>query len=481
MRQWMIFPAAICALGLLLLAGCRPELDYVADSFHSSQATLSESGETITVLFNSEAGSASLDLSSSGAWTAEFVNGRAYWCSLSQSEGKRGVASLTFTVQANGEYDERSASVVFTSGKLKRTIVVVQKQHDSMLLSSERVEMDADGGTFSIEVSANIDFSHRIEENGSSWIHVLSTKGLSKSVVTFAVDANTALDRRSGTVTFNSVNGPETVTVYQKGETPTIVISEENVSLSAEEGICKVEVASNLDVEFTIPEDCAWLREVKTRTISTNTYTFAYDRNHARESRACEIVFRNDAFAKADTVRIEQQKSGILRSDSRVYCPSTGETFAILTVGAVDDFGQLHFDSDWPEEVSVEPDAEGNRFLVQIGANPTPYVRRTGCDVYRPGFDEPDHIEFVQFGQNPSFSYQTSLREVVVPELDGLEETALVFWGDGTWEAYSEELTHTYAGDGIHTIRIESISLPFVLIHFPKTGAQFDFTRLRNN
>ena len=63
---------------LLLLASCRPELEIVDNSFRSTAATLSESGETISVLFNSDSGSASLDLNASGSWTAEFVNGRAY-------------------------------------------------------------------------------------------------------------------------------------------------------------------------------------------------------------------------------------------------------------------------------------------------------------------------------------------------------------------------------------------------------------------
>ena len=78
MKNRFFFRPVLCALlGLLALTACRPELDYVVDSFRSSQATLSGSGETITVLFNSDAGTASIDLSASGNWTAEFVNGRA--------------------------------------------------------------------------------------------------------------------------------------------------------------------------------------------------------------------------------------------------------------------------------------------------------------------------------------------------------------------------------------------------------------------
>lgn len=471
-----------CALGLLVLAGCRPELDYVVDSFRSSQATLSGAGETITVLFNSDAGTASLDLSSSGAWKAEFVNGRAYWCTLSQEEGKRGVATLTFTVQANGEYDERSASVVFTNGDLKRTIVVVQKQRDAMLLSSGRVDIDANGGTVTVEVSSNIDFTHSVASEASGWIHSLGTKGLRQSVVSFAIDANEALDRRSGVITFQGPAGEETVTVYQKGEVPTIVVSDEEVSLPAEEGILQVEVASNIDVTFEIQEDDNWLEEIKTRTISTRTFTFAYTRNHGRKERTCNIVFRNEDFAKADTVWIVQPAAEIIRAGfaDYVYVPSAGATVRIPTSDAVDDFSLVHLESDWTENVSMEKDPEDGRyFLLKIEPNPNASARQTECHVYRPGFDEADILQIFQFSQKPSFTYETTLREVTAPSFQETIWPILVIWGDGTRDIYEKDLKHSYAESGKHTIRFEGVEFPLFLIDSPLSGGKFDFSNLR--
>jgi len=473
------FLVALLVLSLPLTS-CRPELEYVADSFRSSQASISGTGETVTLLFDAEAGTASLDLSSSGTWTAEFVNGRAYWCSLSQSEGKRGVATLTFTVQANGEYDERSASVVFTNGDLKQTIVVVQKQHDAMLISSGRVDLDAAGGTISVEVSANVDFTHSVDAGADEWIHSLGTKGLQRTVVSFSVDPNGNLERRSGTITFQGANGTETVTVYQKGEVPTIVVSEPEMSVPPEEGVLQVEVASNIDVSYEISEDCDWLQEIQTRTVSTRTYTFAFKRNHGREPRSCSIVFHNDEYAMDEQVWVEQLPTEIVRDARQFFVPSSGDTLVLATVGAIADFRQFRFESDWPEALSVEPDGDGNRFLLKITPNPGPDPRTTFCDVYREGFDEPDRVSFLQFSQRPSFSYETDLREVTVPLIKGLEETAIVIWGDGNYETYAEDLAHQYAVEGTHTIRIEGASLPFILIPMPTNGMQCDFTNLRH-
>ena len=477
----MKIPGLFVRIGALFclaacLTACRPELDF--DFHQNSQASFSGSGENYTVLFDAESGVATIDLNASGSWTAEFVNGRAYWCTLSAMEGKRGVATLTFSVQSNGEYDERSAAVVFTCKDLKRTIVVTQKQRDALLLSSGRVEMSADGGSFTVEVLSNIDFSHQIEANGQSWIRTLSTKGLEKSVLTFQVDQNESLDKRIGTVTFAGPTSQETVTVYQKGETPTIVISEDTVSLTAEEGVFKVEVASNIDATLQVPEDCDWLREIQTKTISTHTYQFAYDRNQARTARTCYLVFRNEAFKKVDSVQVEQGQVPILKEVQDVYIPSTGDVVTLATSDAVQSFDQFHYDATWFEPAGMESDPDGNRFSFRVGPNPEQKMRAVPVSVSIPGFAEPDVFQVRQYGPYPSFSYVTTEQEVVVPKLDEGEIPYLVFWGDGSYERYTQDLQHRYESAGTHTIRFEGNSFLFLLLPAPQDGMRYDFSHL---
>lgn len=465
----------LCCLAFCL-TGCRPELDF--DAFHSGEASFSGGSENYVMLFNADAGTASLDLSASGKWTAEFVNGRAYWCSLSAAEGKRGTVTLTFSVQSNGEHDERSASVVFTCKNLKRTVVVTQKQRDAMLLSSGRVEMSADGGSFTVEVMSNVDFSHRIEADGNDWIHIVSTKGLEKSILTFQVDRNGTLDRRIGTLTFSGPAGEEVVSVYQKGEVPTIVISEESVSLEPEEGLFSVEVASNIDATLQIPADCDWLREVKTRTISTNTFQFAYDRNQARSSRACYLVFRNDSFQKGDSVRVEQWPVEILRDAQTRYVPSVGATLCIETSARIQSFDQFQRDAAWLVPAFLEKGEDGNRFFFQVGENPQRTARGMTVQVSCPGFDAPDFFQVVQFSLYPSFSYVTAETDVLAPDLD-TDIPYLILWGDGTHELYDKTLRHHYDQAGPHTVRVEGASFPLVLLPAPKDGMRYDFSLLR--
>ena len=171
---------------VFLLAACHPEIEFVENSFRSSQAESSLAGGNLSVVFPSDAGSASVDLEATGKWSAAFVNERAAdWCSLSTSQGKRGTATITVSVKENPDYDERSASINFTCGDVKRTIVVTQKQKDALLLSSARQDVGMDGGRFTIEVRSNVRYEFAISKSAESWLTLVGTKGLTTYNITF--------------------------------------------------------------------------------------------------------------------------------------------------------------------------------------------------------------------------------------------------------------------------------------------------------
>ena len=190
---------------ILLLTGCRPDIEFVEGSFRSGPADVTASGGNISMIFSSGAGSASVDLKASGKWSATFVNDRAGdWCSLSTSSGKRGTATITVSVTENKEYDDRSASINFVCGDVKRTIVVTQKKKDALLLTSTRQDVVKEGGRFTVEVKANVSFTYEIAESAKSWIKSVGTKGLTTSTMTFDVAANDSFNKREGEITFTS-------------------------------------------------------------------------------------------------------------------------------------------------------------------------------------------------------------------------------------------------------------------------------------
>ncbi len=63
-------------------------------------------------------------------------------------------------------------------GGQKQTITVNQKQKDALTVTSNKIEMKADGGDTSIEVKANVNYTYEIDEAAKSWISEVKSRGL---------------------------------------------------------------------------------------------------------------------------------------------------------------------------------------------------------------------------------------------------------------------------------------------------------------
>ena len=473
----------IVALLAGLTGACRPEMDFVENSFRSSQAEFSDGTTSIGMLFGSASGSASIELAANRSWEASFVNDRARnWCTLSAMSGSRGTVTLTVQVTMNGEYDERSASILFTCDDVTRTIVVTQKQKDALLVTSSRINVPQAGGTFLVEVLSNIEFTHELSYPGtgapSGWIHDLGTKALSQRILTFQVDPNETIEGREGRLTVRSGLGEEVVRFYQDGEVPTLVVSTHSEEIGPEGGSFDVQVRSNLDVDLILPDNAPWLSEIDTKTFSTNTYSFSVMRNEMRMDRTCRLVFRNAALAMADTVLVRQDYQRIVLSDALVTIPSRQTPFTILVDGKDADQFRVKIAERWIEQTGVEVDKDGTLLHFLAEANESGKERQVNIRVYYKDFEQPDLVSIIQAEAMPGFSYTTSLREARVPKLVKPDKMTFVFWGDGSYERYEEGLTHRYQEDGSHTVTIEGRKFSDIRFPLPETGVHYVFSKL---
>lgn len=289
------------------LLGCRSEIDFIESSLRSGGAESSFSGGDLALTFSSSAVSASVDLETSGKWTAAFVNDRAKdWCTLSSSGGNRGKATVTVSVSENQDYDERSATIVFSCGNVDRTILVTQKQKDAVLVTGNRFDVGSSGGLIQVEVRANVSFGYSISKDAESWIKPLGTRSLSASQLSFEVAANDALVKRDGTITITSSTGQEVVKVYQEGEEPSIVPGKNRYELSFEAQEISIDVRHNVDVTMEIPEGCSWVTESRTRSTSTSVFHLMIAENEGFVSRTCQLVFQSEDLGLTEEVVLEQ-------------------------------------------------------------------------------------------------------------------------------------------------------------------------------
>ena len=335
----------------LFLFSCTKEAELELGGLSTSGTIVSQNDNGAELSIGPEAGSASITISANKPWTAEVLNTRAdAWISLSATSGKGGEA-LKISVVENATYSERSATIVIRCEDVSKNIRITQKQKDAVLVSSGKVEIDAEGGTVSIEVQHNIEYSYVIDEACASWIQVAKTKAMTSDNLTFMVSRNQTKERREGKIYFSSAAGRETVTVYQgakadEGETEkaSIVLSKAEYAVSDKGETIEVVVSHNVDVSYECSAD--WVEPVVTRSMSTDTYQFLVKPNGDVEPRDATITFSSKADGISESVIIHQmQKDALVVAQAHYSVGAEGGTIDI-EVGHNIDF-EIGIDEDW--------------------------------------------------------------------------------------------------------------------------------------
>lgn len=263
-------------------------------------------GTNTNPVLTTDGGSVEVSFTATTSWTASVINTRADgWVTVSPTSGNAGSGKVTITAQKNETPDERGATIQIKCGTATQSIVLTQKQKDSFTASASKTEIGKEGGTVTIEVQANVEFTHTLEATGD-WITLKETKALSTHTLVFEVKANEDIAKRQATIKVTSSAGSETFTVYQAGADPTILLTNSTYSIGVEGGTVDVEVSSNIDVAVTIQDNCTWVKEITTKAMSTNTWHFSVEANEAEDSRTAEILFENKENGVKETVTIIQ-------------------------------------------------------------------------------------------------------------------------------------------------------------------------------
>lgn len=326
------------------------------------------SSSTLTV--GAEGGSVEIRFTASDDWTAALSNDRAEWLSLSPAKGSAGQAAVSVSVDPNDTPDERSAAIRVKCGTATASVTVVQKQKDALTQTASKTQFGPEGGSFTIDVTANVEYSFEIS---GDWIHQVTTRSMTTKSATFSVDANEDTRKREGSVTVKSSLGSETVTIYQEATSPSIVLSAESVAVKTEGGSFTVDVNTNVDVTMSITEGAEWLSEVRTRSMSTHTYTFQAGANESTDVRTGRITFRNEANGVEASVTVTQmQKDALVVAQSLYEIGAEGGGISIEASANVE--LDVAISEPWVHQVSTRS-MTTRYYDFAVDANPGDYVR----------------------------------------------------------------------------------------------------------
>ena len=234
---------------------------------------------------------------------------------------------LTFTVKKNETYDARYARIAIKDRASSYTeyITISQKQLDALTVSSNRYEVDKNGGTIDVEVKANISFSVEIPSEYRNWItQAPSTRALTSTALQFNIAKSNEADVREGKIIIKNGSLSETITIYQTGE-KVLVLNQKEYTVSDKGATIDVEVTSNIDYEVVMPS-ANWITETqKTRGIITNTRSFIISSNPTYDARDVEIIFRDKNSSLQEKVIVYQtQKDAIIVARKSYNFDNTG-------------------------------------------------------------------------------------------------------------------------------------------------------------
>lgn len=357
--------------------------------------------------FAEEGGEGTISFTASEAWTAEVINTRAdSWVSIHPTSGGAGEANITVTTEPNDTPDDRSATIVIKSGTVEKTVKISQKQKDALTVTSAIFEVGNEGGEINVEVKANIDFEYEIDEAAKEWVEYKGTRAIETSTLTFAVAENDDVEKREAKIHITSGEFDETITIYQAGAEPTLVISQSEYAVPSVGETIVVEVVSNVDVTVELPADADWISESTTRSVSTNTFYFDIAANEEYDQRKAEIKFSNAEKGLAEVVTIVQaQKDAIVIAEDSYSVSGQGDAIEIA-VGHNVEF-DIEIDVDWISQVQTRA-LETSTLIFNVAQNETDAERSGTITFTSKDNDEISQVIAVKQEAGASKIYYTS-------------------------------------------------------------------------
>lgn len=328
---------------LLLFSGC-------ADKEEPAQITISESSIEYfedRMDFPSEGGSQVIKFSTNKNWEISVSESGmgVDWCTVSPKSGVAGDVTLTISVPENTTYDERSVILTIAAGDALEKLRVSQKQNDAILLSYTLYEVPMEGGEIQLQVRSNVNYHVEIPEQYRGWIHKgNSTRSLESKDLIFTIDNNLDYDKRQGEIIISDGNITEVVKVYQAGG-GILVLSENQYNVPSNGGTVTIDLSSNFEYEFELP-NVDWLKlATGTRGMSSHTIYFEVSPNEGYDNRSASIRFYDPSGTVSETVTVNQVQKDALIISTKEFSVDAGLNYLSVDINT-----NIEYEVEIPQE-----------------------------------------------------------------------------------------------------------------------------------
>lgn len=236
-------------------------------------------------------------------------------------------SKLTVSVQANEDYDPRTATITLADridGTL-RAFTVTQERKTGLFIGETSFDVPMEGGSLTVEMESNVNYEIQIPSE-YDWVRLVNsakTRGLEHSSFTLLVDENKTYHERTALITVinKDENLSGTVTIHQPFD---MIFKADSTkfNLDMDGGIISINLESNISYTVSIPKECDWIRlssSDKTRETKSDVILLKVEENKSYHDRDAVITIGNEEADAEIKVIVHQSFVSIFNADKKTF------------------------------------------------------------------------------------------------------------------------------------------------------------------
>ncbi len=314
---------------LLTVSGAGSNSQVITVVQNAADPVLSVSSHSLTI--DATAGSSSsVDITSNMNWTA---TSNSNWLTLNQSNGL-GNFTLVITANANPTVETRTDTLkIAGAGVATQKIIITQNAGEaSLAVFPQNITIEAAGyNTKWLTIDSNIEWT---ATSNQAWLNLGSSAGSGNFAISLTAEGNPTTEMRSADITVTGVGvTPQTITITQEGQVPTLIVSSNAISIEASANSKKtVNIASNID--WTVICDKDWLALSSTSGSKNGEIILTAQSNSTSETRIAKVEISGTGVTP-QTIEITQESGAPLLAVSisqlTLHEPMNNGTFTIVS------------------------------------------------------------------------------------------------------------------------------------------------------
>ena len=250
------------------------------------------------------------------------------WCKVKPVKSEAGVKKINVDIEPNATTSERTAVITFKNSEfdITKEIAVSQEKFEPYIeVSDTNIAMAVEGGSKSITLEANINWSATCD---AGWVSLSSVNGnQGTSTVTVTIDNNAGIVERDTKIVISNseYNITKEITVSQAKFEPSIEVSDNSIEMPVAGGSKELTFESNINWNATC--DASWVRLSRVNGESgTYTITATIENNTGTNARNVKILISNSEYKITKEIAVSQAKfePSIEVSDNSIEMPVAG-------------------------------------------------------------------------------------------------------------------------------------------------------------